>query len=184
MRRVVFSPYKRDQLETIVQQRLADAGVPATFELRAIRYAAGKVPPASGFPLIIPCSAGLPAQNNGHAGQVQGKHILQALHYMHTCLHAQVAAVSGDVRRALELCRKAAEIAEEQHAQQQQGQQAGEGDSSGQQAPVVQMAHVDVAITEMFRAVHMQLLGACCRLEKLLLAALVLDLRATGARYA
>ena len=27
---------------------------------------------------------------------------------------AQVAAVSGDVRRALELCRKAAEIAEEQ----------------------------------------------------------------------
>ena len=42
------------------------------------------------------------------------------------------------------------------------------------------MAHVDVAVTEMFRAVHMQLLGSCCRLEKLLLAALVIDMRASG----
>ena len=40
---MVFNPYKRDQLETIVQQRLKDAGVPDTFEAKAIRYAAGKV---------------------------------------------------------------------------------------------------------------------------------------------
>ena len=43
------------------------------------------------------------------------------------------------------------------------------------------MGHVDAAVTEMFRAVHMQLLGNTCRLEKLLLAALVMETRATGA---
>ena len=43
------------------------------------------------------------------------------------------------------------------------------------------MGHVDMAIREMFRAVHMQLLGNACRLEKLLLAALVIETRATGA---
>ena len=44
------------------------------------------------------------------------------------------------------------------------------------------MGHVDAAVTEMFRAVHMQLLGNTCRLEKLLLAALVMETRATGAQ--
>ncbi len=42
------------------------------------------------------------------------------------------------------------------------------------------MSHVDEAVTEMFRAVHMQLLGNTCRLEKMLLAALVTETRATG----
>ncbi len=45
---------------------------------------------------------------------------------------------------------------------------------------VVTMSHVDLAVTEMFRAVHMQLLGNTCRLEKLVLAALVIETRATG----
>jgi hypothetical protein len=42
-RRVVFQPYKRDQLKAIVSQRLADAGVSATFDERAITFAASKV---------------------------------------------------------------------------------------------------------------------------------------------
>ena len=42
------------------------------------------------------------------------------------------------------------------------------------------ISHVDEAVTEMFRAVHMQLLGTTCRLEKMLLAALVTETRATG----
>jgi hypothetical protein len=42
------------------------------------------------------------------------------------------------------------------------------------------ISHVDEAVTEMFRAVHMQLLGNTCRLEKMLLAALVTETRATG----
>ena len=45
---------------------------------------------------------------------------------------------------------------------------------------MVTMAHVDLAVTEMFRAVHIQLLGNACRLEKILLAALVIETRATG----
>ena len=45
---------------------------------------------------------------------------------------------------------------------------------------MVTMSHVDLAVTEMFRAVHMQLLGNTCRLEKLVLAALVIETRATG----
>ncbi len=42
-RRVVFQPYKRDQLKRIVEQRLTDAGVSSVFHENAIKYAAGKV---------------------------------------------------------------------------------------------------------------------------------------------
>lgn len=45
-RRVVFQPYKRDQLKRIVEQRLKDAGVAHVFQDNAISYAAGKVPAA------------------------------------------------------------------------------------------------------------------------------------------
>lgn len=46
---------------------------------------------------------------------------------------------------------------------------------------LVEMRHVDAAVQEMFSAVHMQLLGRACRLDKLLLVALMLETRATGA---
>lgn len=62
----------------------------------------------------------------------------------------------------LQLCRKAAEIAEEQDD------------------PQVAMRHIHAAVEEMFSAAHMQLLGNACRLEKLLLAALLLETRARG----
>lgn len=42
------------------------------------------------------------------------------------------------------------------------------------------MAHIDQAIREMFGAVHMQLLGSCCQLDKLLLACLVMETNAQG----
>jgi origin recognition complex subunit 1 len=42
-RRVVFQPYKRDQLKKIIEQRLSDAGVASVFHENAIKYAAGKV---------------------------------------------------------------------------------------------------------------------------------------------
>ncbi len=45
-RRVVFQPYKREQLQAIISQRLIDAGVAQAFEDNAIKYAASKV----GFP--------------------------------------------------------------------------------------------------------------------------------------
>ena len=44
----------------------------------------------------------------------------------------------------------------------------------------VAMEHVNQAVEEMFSEAHMQLLANCCRLEKLLLACLLLELRARG----
>ncbi len=41
---------------------------------------------------------------------------------------------------------------------------------------------MDAAVQEMFSAVHMQLLARACRLDKLLLAALLLETRASGDR--
>ena len=45
----------------------------------------------------------------------------------------------------------------------------------------VRMAHVDQAVREMYGAVHMQLLGSCCQLDKLLLACLIMETNAQGA---
>lgn len=43
------------------------------------------------------------------------------------------------------------------------------------------MSHVDQAINEMFQATHMQMMRNCCRLEKILLAAILLESRSKGA---
>ena len=42
------------------------------------------------------------------------------------------------------------------------------------------MRHINLAVEEMFNAAHMHLLFNCCRLDKLLLASLLLELRAKG----
>ena len=42
------------------------------------------------------------------------------------------------------------------------------------------MSHVDDAINEMFQATHMQMMRNCCRLEKLLLACILLESRSKG----
>lgn len=42
------------------------------------------------------------------------------------------------------------------------------------------MSHVDEAINEMFQATHMQMMRNCCRLEKMLLAAILMESRARG----
>ena len=41
-RRVVFQPYRREQLQAIVGRRLSDAGVTGAFDENAIKYAASK----------------------------------------------------------------------------------------------------------------------------------------------
>ena len=48
-RRVVFQPYKREQLQAIISQRLLDAGVAGAFEENAIKYAASKVHPSGPY---------------------------------------------------------------------------------------------------------------------------------------
>lgn len=44
----------------------------------------------------------------------------------------------------------------------------------------VKMSHVDQAINEMFQATHMQMMRNCCRLEQILLAAILLESRSKG----
>ena len=90
----------------------------------------------------------------------------------------KVAAASGDVRRALELCRRAAEIASED-----KGQWAGLGSppKGGGAGPVrVKMRDVDAAVKEMFGSAHIQTMQACSHAEVVLLGVLVLELRASG----
>ena len=68
----------------------------------------------------------------------------------------KVASVSGDVRRALELCRRAAELAE--------ARLAAPGGGEGEEAVMIQMGDVDGAIKEMFDSVHFKVTGGRWRL--------------------
>lgn len=144
-RRIVFQPYSKEQLTTIITSRLEGTSV---FKPQALEFIARKV-----------------------------------------------ANCSGDVRRCLELCRRAAEIAEErlrrqQRRQQEQQQHAG-ASGGGAQAPgpageqqqeagVVELRHVGAAIAEMFNTGHVKMLRESCRLERLLLAAVYLETNSSG----
>lgn len=70
----------------------------------------------------------------------------------------KVASVSGDVRRALELCRRAAELAEARLAAAACHSGA-PGGSEGEEAAMIQMGDVDGAIKEMFDSVHFKVTG-------------------------
>lgn len=83
----------------------------------------------------------------------------------------KVAAVSGDARRALEICRRAAEVADYRAKKSQFS-------SSGK--VTVGMADVEAAIKEMFQAPHIQVIRSCSKLSKIFLAAMVHELYKTG----
>ena len=117
----------------------------------------------------------------------------------------KVASETGDVRRALELLRRAVEIAQferrqqqgqqqqpgrqqqaqqqqrggrpQQQTQQQQGQQ---GQQQQQQGPIVRPTHVSRAQQELFNAMHMQLLRGTSLFARLVLVGVILEARATG----
>ncbi|KAL4434835.1 hypothetical protein ABPG77_005362 [Micractinium sp. CCAP 211/92] len=143
-RRIVFQPYSKDQLTTIITSRLEGTSV---FKPQALEFIARKV-----------------------------------------------ANCSGDVRRCLELCRRAAEIAEErvrrqQRRQDEQQQQAGSGGDGHASSPaggqpqetgMVELRHVGAAIAEMFNTGHVKMLRESCRLERLLLAAVYLETNSSG----
>lgn len=85
----------------------------------------------------------------------------------------KVAAASGDVRRALELCRRAAEAA----AARMEGQSHSLVETDLQR---IELQDVDTAIQEMFEAPQMQLLGRCALQEKIFLGAILIELRRSG----
>ena len=101
----------------------------------------------------------------------------------------KVAAVSGDVRRALELCRRAAEIAAQMSAPwgNLRATLSSPGRPGGPAPPppesgkaMVSMRDVDAAVKEMFGAVHLQVAHGCSHTECILLAAVLLETRASG----
>ncbi|XVF04701.1 hypothetical protein REPUB_Repub05bG0107700 [Reevesia pubescens] len=86
----------------------------------------------------------------------------------------KVAAISGDARRALEICRRAAEIADYRIKNQISMV------NSYTVKDIVTMAEVDSAIQEMFQAPHVQVMKSCSKLSKIFLTAMVYELYKTG----
>lgn len=93
----------------------------------------------------------------------------------------KVAAVSGDARRALELCRRAAELAEFRLKQSTSLENTTKSNSNkGAVKGLVGMADVEAAIHEMFQAPHIQMMRRCSRLAKIFLVAMVYEQHKTG----
>ncbi|RZC53763.1 hypothetical protein C5167_012617 [Papaver somniferum] len=93
-----------------------------------------------------------------------------------TELHVfQVAAISGDARRALEICRRAAEIVDYKIKKS-----SSTLDFSSAGKNHVGMADVEAAIQEMFQAPHIQIIKSCSNLSKIFLVALVHELYKSG----
>ncbi|XP_031484918.1 origin of replication complex subunit 1B-like [Nymphaea colorata] len=91
----------------------------------------------------------------------------------------KVAAISGDARRALELCRRAAELAD--YNTKQIGSKASScSDKSSAGKVLIGMSEVEAAIHEMFQAPHIQMIKRCSKLSKIMLVAMVLELYKSG----
>lgn len=79
----------------------------------------------------------------------------------------KVAAVSGDARRALDICRRATEIADDKSKQ------------TGQFVNV-SMIHVQQALAEMIASAKVQTIKSCSKLEQLFLQAVTAEVSRTG----
>ncbi|ESQ38187.1 hypothetical protein EUTSA_v10029404mg [Eutrema salsugineum] len=82
----------------------------------------------------------------------------------------KVAAISGDARRALEICRRAAEVADYRL----------KSNKTAAKNQLVIMGDVDAAIQEMFQAPHIQVMKSVSKLSKIFLTAMVHELYKTG----
>ncbi|KAK4785850.1 hypothetical protein SAY86_002539 [Trapa natans] len=82
----------------------------------------------------------------------------------------KVAAISGDARRALDICRRAAEIADYRIKSTSTPVSV----SSGEKA-LVGIGDIDESINEMFQRPHIQVMSSASRMCKLFLAAMVCE---------
>ncbi|KAK1588310.1 hypothetical protein Q3G72_021951 [Acer saccharum] len=87
----------------------------------------------------------------------------------------KVAAISGDARRALEICRRAAEIADYRIKKLTLVPNSASAGNC-----LVGMADVEAAIQEMFQAPHIQVMKSGSKLSKIFLTAMVYELYKTG----
>jgi origin recognition complex subunit 1 len=107
----------------------------------------------------------------------------------------KVAALSGDVRRALHICRRAAELAEARYSADEAGTSApaaatsssssaasasASADSATAELQLVQIADVQTAARELSATRHVSALKALPLLEKIAMVAVFLQLRASG----
>ncbi|VAI83659.1 unnamed protein product [Triticum turgidum subsp. durum] len=90
----------------------------------------------------------------------------------------KVAAMSGDARRALEICRRAAEFADYRVKQFQQVEQTPSSANTGN--GFVCMGDIEDAIQEVFQAPHIQVMKNCPKFGKVILAAMVHELYRSG----
>uniref|UniRef100_A0A182PTV8 Origin recognition complex subunit 1 n=1 Tax=Anopheles epiroticus TaxID=199890 RepID=A0A182PTV8_9DIPT len=79
----------------------------------------------------------------------------------------KVAAVSGDARRALDICRRATELADDQARKTSQ-------------SVTVSMIHVQQALTEMITSAKVKTIRSCSRMEQLFLQAVTAEVTRTG----
>lgn len=87
----------------------------------------------------------------------------------------KVAAMSGDARRALEICRRAADVADYRLKQALLSSK-----SSTEGKHLVGMDDIEAAIHEVFQAPHIQIMKTSSRLSKIMLAAMVHELYRSG----
>ncbi|GIL52906.1 hypothetical protein Vafri_8656 [Volvox africanus] len=90
----------------------------------------------------------------------------------------KVASTTGDVRRALELLRRATEIAETELAEKQRQQTETAASAPPDLTNAVGGRQAHLAIREMYGSVHMTLLRSAGLYQKLVLAALLVEVRA------
>ncbi|ONK59756.1 uncharacterized protein A4U43_C08F10220 [Asparagus officinalis] len=90
----------------------------------------------------------------------------------------KVAAMSGDARRALEICRRAAELADYRLKHSPTSSCSMNASSKGKCS--VGMPDIEAAIQEVFQAPHIQIMKTCSRLCKILLVAMVHELYRSG----
>ena len=183
--KVVFKPYTAEQLKKIVHARLEDAS--------AMRLANEPVL-ISGNQSVKNVAETLPPGKTSSAFDAVAIELASR----------KVAAVSGDARRVLELCRRAAELAETEAVraweESEVGRESGDvpndsNDQSKHGAAVplgqskraahlnracVAMRHIKDAMFEMFQSPHMRMLEAASRHDRIFLCALLLELKRTG----
>ena len=182
--KVVFKPYTAEQLKKIVRARLEDAAL------------------STAPPDVFVGAAKL--SNVVSTGEDAFDAVSIEL------ASRKVAAVSGDARRVLELCRRAAELAETLAGRrfdeaEEAARRAGSSESAAvREAAVstdgsaaldldrsrrrlraldsakVEMLHIKDTMFEMFQSPHMRMLEAASRHDRIFLCALLLELRRSG----
>ena len=153
--RVSFAPYTRQQLQVILTARLQQVG----FRTQAETETAA-----------APAAAAAAAASAAAAGPTLVGHLFHP-DAIELCAR-KVAALSGDARRALQICRRAVELAESS---------AAEGPAASEAAPapevVVDMRHIDRAVKELFASPMTPFIQAASMHEKLVIVSLLLETR-------